>query len=332
LAQREGNLVKRFSTVILIGLLLCLGCYEKEGMPAANNLHNTSVAMQTAQNGWPAYKAAARAGGGGAPQEQAAAAFGSRGAAEAAGADVREEKPAITRRIKYTADIRLVVEDFGPAVSSLLGRVASDQGYVAHSEISGSAGAPRSGSWTMRIPVDRFQAFVEAVNKLGVPQRSVTDSEELTAQYVDLEARLSNKKKQEETMRGYLQDKKVTSQLKDILTVEQELVRVRGEVEQLQGQLRLVANVTDLATATIRIDEVKNYVPPQTPTFATTVAHTFSDSCNNLLTIGKAVVLVGVALAPWLPLIAFGAFAGWLTLRRVLAWLRPAAAATSAGA
>lgn len=208
----------------------------------------------------------------------------------------------LTRKIKHTADIALVVEEFDKAASAVSSLVQAQGGYVAQSEVLGSAGMPRSGRWRVRVPADRLDAFVDAVAKLGVPERRTTDSEDVTARYVDLDARLKNKKAQEETLRGYLQEKKATAQLKDILTVEQELARVRGEIEQMEGELRLLTNLTDLATATVSVREVKNYVPPETPKFSTDVTRMFARSLEALQNLGKFVVLLAVAVAPWLPL------------------------------
>ncbi len=59
-------------------------------------------------------------------------------------------------------------------------------------------------------------------------------------------------------------------------------------------------------------------VPPQTPTFANTIVSTFSSSLDALIGFGKGLVLIGVALAPWLPVIAAVVVPAWLVIRRHL--------------
>src|SRR5262249_32288738 len=149
-----------------------------------------------------------------------------------------------------------------------------------------------------------------------------------TAEFVDLEARLKNKTMQEATLRGYLTDKKAQSELKDILTVEHELARVRGEIEQMEGQRRLLNNLTSLATIGVVIQEVKNYVPPETPTFASTITKTFVESIELLVTLIKQVVIAIVAAAPWLCVMAAGFIPCWFIVTRRHA--RPAAPQTPA--
>jgi hypothetical protein len=223
--------------------------------------------------------------------------------------------PTQGRKIKYTAEVHLVVNDFDKAEHELVGLVKTQQGYLAESEVNGSSGAPRAGRWRIRIPVDHFESFLEAVRQLGVPQLSRTDSEDVTAQFVDLEARLKSKKDQEEALRGYLKEHRPKSELKDILAIEQEMARVRGEIEQLEGQIRLLTNLTSLTTITVQVQEIKNYVPPQTPTFASTIGQTFDRSLDALIAFGKGCVLVAVAITPWLPL-ALLLVPVWLLLRR----------------
>src|SRR5262249_60412343 len=114
-----------------------------------------------------------------------------------------------------------------------------------------------------------------------------------------------------------------TGKLEDILAVERELRRVRGEIEQMQGRLRYLSNMTELSTVTITAIELKNYVPPLSPSFRTEVVRTFQLSVTRLTEFGKAVALVLVALVPWSPLILLLVlFVGWLLRRRRSAAVR----------
>src|SRR6266480_3149338 len=162
-----------------------------------------------------------------------------------------EARPAevVARRIIHNADVSLVVQDFDAANEQLLLLVKSQQGFVAKSEVAGSAGAPRSGHWRIRLPVDHYQDFLSALVKLGVPEKNTTDSQDVTDEYYDVEARIKNKKVEEERLLKHLE--KSTGKLEEILAVETEISRVRGEVERLQGRLRVLANQTELTTVTV---------------------------------------------------------------------------------
>src|SRR5262249_13120461 len=153
-------------------------------------------------------------------------------------------------------------------------------GFVAQSEIIGSAGSPRQGHWRLRVPADQVEACVAAIAKLGIPEKNSVDSKDVTEEYYDLEARIKNKNAEEGRLQGYLDDKKATSKLEDILTIERELNRVRGEIDQAEGRMRMLSNLSTLATIEVTLREVKDYVPSQG--FAAQIGGTFSGSLDAL--------------------------------------------------
>jgi hypothetical protein len=220
--------------------------------------------------------------------------------------------PSMPRKIIYDAQVTLVVESVGSLEQELEKLCTQSGGYIAEKTISGSSHEKRQGTWKVRIPSDRFNAFLASVGRLGEMQQNHIDSQDVTQEYYDLEARISNK--QQERLQKHLDDS--TGKLEDILAVERELSRVRGEVEQMQGRLRYLANQTDLSTVTISASELMNYTPPVSPTFAAQIGRTFRESTQLLADFGKGVVLVAVAAAPWVPVVALVVIPTWLLIRR----------------
>jgi hypothetical protein len=233
-----------------------------------------------------------------------ALAVSSEGAAPAAaGAAAARSEPikSVPRKIIYTAQVELVTEDFTKAEAAVARLVPRFDGYLAQAQVAGSPGEPRSGSWKVRVPVARFEAFLEAVLGLGELITRRTDSQDVTEEFFDLEARIKNKKVEESRLLEHLE--KSTGELKDILEVEREISRVRGEIEQLEGRRQLLSNLSDLTTVTISIQERRGFVPTEAPGFGTSVARTFRASLDALVAFGQAVVLFVVAVGPWLPLL-----------------------------
>lgn len=212
--------------------------------------------------------------------------------------DAKAEKDGTPRKIIYTATIRLIVEDFTKAEEDLITLVKNQKGYVISSEVTGTPGTPRSGQWKVRVPVERFEEFRAEAVKLGKLERSAVDSQDVTDEYYDLEARIKNKKVEEARLIQHLE--KSTGKLEDILAVEREISRVRGEIERQQGRLQLLAKLTAMTTITIFINERTGYVPAEAESFGTTVSHTFENSLGALTEFGKNLVLLAVAIAPWL--------------------------------
>jgi hypothetical protein len=84
----------------------------------------------------------------------------------------------------------------------------------------------------------------------------------------------------------------------------------------MQGRLRMLANLSSLATVDISASEIQNYVPPQAPTLGTRIARTFAGSVENLSRFGEAILLFIVALIPWIPFALLGLLILFWSIRR----------------
>lgn len=209
-------------------------------------------------------------------------------------------KAGIDRKIIYNAEVYLIVEDLEAGEKKLRELIAQYSGQIASSDLRGTAGAQRTGRWRVRIPVASFEAFKAQAEKIGNLERSSTNSSDVTEEYYDVEARLKNKKVEEARLINHLE--KTTGKLSDILEVEKELSRVRGEIEQMQGRMNVLSNLTSLTTIEVHIREVKNYVPPTAASFGDDASRTFSNSWAMLKQTGRRVMLNLISIVPWLPI------------------------------
>jgi hypothetical protein len=212
-------------------------------------------------------------------------------------------EPAKTaRKIIYDARIEMVVDSLSGTEQAISALVNEHDGFLAESNQSSTTASQRRGTWRVRVPVEQFDAFVTAVARLGEVRENHVGSQDVTEEYIDLEARIRNKREEEKRLIKHLADS--TGKLEEILAVEKELSRVRGEVEQMEGRLRVMANRSELSTVTIEALEWKDYKSPAAATFPTQIGRTFFRSVDGLMQFGQALVLIAVALAPWLPFIA----------------------------
>jgi hypothetical protein len=169
--------------------------------------------------------------------------------------------------------------------------------------------------WKLRIPVERFDSLVQSIVALGELEQNNRTSQDVTEQYYDIEARIKNKKVEEQTLNKILQER--SGKLDDVLKIEIELSRVRGEIEQLEGKIRVLENLSSLATLTLNVREREKYEPPP-PTvadFPTQIARTWQSSLLGLVNVGKAMVLWVVSWVVWVPFLLIVVFLGWVLLR-----------------
>jgi hypothetical protein len=314
----EGRIMQKIYLIASGLALLFGGCGAEKGDSAQSEAMAASHKMareSVAQGKWVADKALVGLEGMNPRMPGVAGDMGPPANAAQAGMPPAVPAEPLPRKIIRAADIKVIVADFGQTereLKKLLG--AHKDAYVAKAEINGSPGAPRSGQWTIRVPVAEFDSFIDALLKLGIPQRNSIDSKDVTEEFYDVQTRVKNKKVEEDRLVKHLE--KSTGKLDEILKVEAEISRVRGEIEQMEGRLRFLANLSELTTIHLQIQEIKDYVPPQAPTFTSNIASTFTNSYDLLVAFGKNLVLLGVALSPWLPLVAIIVIPSWYFIRK----------------
>jgi hypothetical protein len=129
-------------------------------------------------------------------------------------------------------------------------------GYLQASQVDGtpdpSDGIPQTATITMRVPAASFGALRDAVGGYGTVRSSSTSSQDVTADYVDLKARETALTTSRAT---YLTLFAKATTVSDILAVQRQLDGVQTQIEQIEGQLRVLAGQSDLATLTINLAE-----------------------------------------------------------------------------
>lgn len=227
---------------------------------------------------------------------------------------------AAPRKIIYTGFIDLIVDDFDGSESRLLQLVQEHEGYLADSDIYNRPHSPRSGTWKVRIPTKRFEEFMATVAKLGEVRKRTSNSQDVTDVYYDSAARLKADEAEEKSLLALLE--KTQGKVEDILKVREQVRIVRGHIEANKSQLQRWDKDVEMATVTVTLLDRRDYTPPLMPDFGSSIGRTFQGSIEALVTFGKGIVLVIVALAPWLAVLAL------FVVPLVMIWRRRRAANT----
>jgi hypothetical protein len=239
---------------------------------------------------------------------------GTDAAGAVAGQSVVSTPGGLNRKIIYTAEIELVVEDFSGVPERLAALVKKFDAYVADSSLAGASGASRRGTWKIRVPVAQFEEFVGAAKGLGELIRADTGSRDVSDEYYDVDARMRNKTKEEERLLKLLEER--PGKLEDVIAIERELSRVREELERMQARLRVLVDLTSLTTVELTIVEIRDYQPPEAATLATRLRRTFEGSVSALRSAGEGLLIGAVAVTPWFPVLAAGLCPVYFVVRR----------------
>ncbi len=155
----------------------------------------------------------------------------------------------VDRQIISQASLSVEVEDVTGAVAQVRTIAETRGGFVSHLATTGTPGRQRS-DLTVRVPQGEFFDTLESIKRLGKVWSENAGSEDVTEQFIDLEARLRSALREEQSLLSLLERADTVS---NILTIERELARVRSEIERLQGQLNYLSRRVDLATISVAL-------------------------------------------------------------------------------
>lgn len=157
--------------------------------------------------------------------------------------------------IKYRT-VELETTEFDEFISEFERSVSSFGGYVQNSSQYGSAYATystRTANYVVRIPAERFDAFVTEVGNMGNVTYSTEYIDDVTAAYVDTEARIAALKAQQE---AYLKLMEKAETIEDILKIQNYLTDVTYELESYTAKLNSYKSKISYSTLTLNVSEV----------------------------------------------------------------------------
>ena len=250
-------------------------------------------------------------------------------AAPTAKAAVTPVKHVDTRKVIRTGRIEVTVDSVEASRGTLEALVQSAGGYIDSTQVE-QHGTSSSATIVIRIPADAFGSLLPTLHQIGEVTAESTNAADITDQFVDTEAQLASAQQLEKRLLEIATAKNGT--LEQILTVEKELARVRGEIESYQGHLKQWNDQVSLSTLTITMTQKAAAVaitpPPPAPTLGSKTSESFKSSIDALRDLASWLLVSGVALLPWMLFLVPGA----LGLRRIVRRHRriPVAVATIA--
>jgi hypothetical protein len=158
------------------------------------------------------------------------------------------------RKIVRNATMRIVVADTAKAVNDVTASIGALNGYVSGSEVWREGELLRA-RLTLRVPSKSLGAALAEIRKVARRVDNETmSSEDVTEQYVDLEARLRNLEATEIELRELLKTVRANSRkASEILEVHQQLVAIRGEIEQTRGRINHLGHTVTMSHVGLEI-------------------------------------------------------------------------------
>lgn len=202
----------------------------------------------------------------------------------------------LDRKIIFTANMTLSADDVSASFNQASILARSNGGYIESSNFSGGADPERrSATLTVRVPVENYEGFLASVRGMSglTVESEGSNSSEVTEQYTDLSSRLRNL---ERTEQQYLDLLAQATTINDILTVQDRLTSVREQIEQIQGRLNVLDNMTDFATVSMTFVPVLAVVETPKESGAPSLASVWQTSWERSLEAAQWVAAAGVVI------------------------------------
>lgn len=170
-----------------------------------------------------------------------------------------EDRAKVGEKVIRTGSLTLRVDDATKRLAELRALTEAAGGFVASANVTNNANV-KTAYATVRVPNDKFREVMDAAKLLASTVFIENESgEDVTAQYVDLDARLRAAKAEEAQ---YLEILKRASSIEDTLNVTARLGEVRSRIEQMEGQMRFLNDRTTYATISVTLtEEAKIEIP-----------------------------------------------------------------------
>jgi hypothetical protein len=221
-------------------------------------------------------------------------------------------------RVVKSGSIALVVKDnrVTPTITAVTNAAKSYGGYVASGQTDEYGDTP-SGEVTLRVPVSHFEDLVNKVRGLDAKVRTAsTTGKDVTAAYADLESQLRTLRA---TRERFLLILSKTKTISEILTVQQRVDNVSGQIDKIEGQRKLLANQSELSTLTVSVSEEGDPVVKATTKPRSGLSEAWHNAVDGFVSGVEAIIShSGRALLWLLCLAALALFlrGGWRVARR----------------
>lgn len=157
-------------------------------------------------------------------------------------AEVRAE-----RMLIWKAHLSIQVWSISNAVGEATAMAERQGGFIEQKSDRGE----ESASVTLRIPAGTFKTALASLESLGTVTYRNVEGEDVTEQYIDVEARLKNKIVLRDRLKQLLEK---AVDVKDVLAIEAELNRIQGDIDSMEGRIKSLKGQVEYATVTLSLE------------------------------------------------------------------------------
>jgi hypothetical protein len=210
-----------------------------------------------------------------------------------------------TSKVIKNADLTLSLKKggLGDGYQRAVGAAAAVGGWVQASQTGGD-----QATATLKVPSDKLEGVLGQIRGLGKVTSESESGDDVTAEYIDLQARISHWQAQEAVFVGLMEKAKT---IPETIQIQQQLSTIQEQIEQLQGRQKYLDGQTSYSTVRLTLLEEGAVAKPEPgpKPGASTLGRAWHRSAGAALAVlGGTLVVLGVAV----PLAAVIGIPAWL--------------------
>lgn len=214
--------------------------------------------------------------------------------------DTAEARP---QKLIRTAELTMETTTFQETADALADLTNRLGGYFADSTSGERGESSRWANYTIRVPVNNFQTFLDQASKLCHETRHHISQQDISERYYDTAGRLKTQNIKLQRLQALLE--KATN-MEDIITIQSAISETEQAIDDLSGTLRHYDNQVDYSTIQVSLEEVYRFsnVPETPKSYGSLLASAFVEGLTDF---AEWLEDITVSLAyswPWLALIA----------------------------
>jgi len=213
------------------------------------------------------------------------------------------------RMIVRSGDMSLVVESVNEAMQAITQLAIGYNGYVVSSSVYGEEEDMR-GWISIRIPDEKFEPTLADIRGLAIRvEQENTNSQDVTEEYIDLEARLANA---EATEQQYLALLDKADDVEDILRIYDYLSQIRQEIEQIKGRMQYLERTSSMSLISVSLRP--EFSAQSTVPAGWNALEIFKSAARGLVITGQVLGTIAIWLLIFIPI--------WGTILGIILWRR----------
>jgi hypothetical protein len=187
-------------------------------------------------------------------------------------------------------ELRVERDSFGVSVDEVMLLARRFGGSVQSTAIDDS-GEGR-GTVIVRVPSDRFEDTLTELRDIGRIESQYVDTQDVTDEFVDLEARIRNARTAEHVLLNLMDE---ASTIADTIRVQNQLERVQENIERMRGRLRVLEDQTSFST--LAVDVIEEGAPKEAEE-AGTLIKAWRDAVDGFMGVISGVIVASGVVLP----------------------------------